>query len=99
MPPTAVHVIHNPPPLKWKFYANLAPDIGVVICSACLQFFSEDDFSRGIFEAGGCPFCGTALENLDNDIRKLYASPESDADATLDLLRQQGSTPRPLSDD
>ncbi|KAH7826426.1 putative intraflagellar transport protein 122 [Monocercomonoides exilis] len=89
MPPSAVFVAKHGAPLRWRYYANLAPDIVVVMCSACLHFFTEEDFAMSIHQNSRCPFCFTHLDDLDEAIKKLYVVNEKNSS----MAGEQAATP------
>merc|ERR1719446_617848 len=46
---------------------NMLPDVPVVMCHACNQFFHEEDWELAIMSKGCCPFCGVKVGENDTD--------------------------------
>ncbi|ODN03325.1 hypothetical protein Ocin01_03324 [Orchesella cincta] len=55
--PTETIVCKWPPPLRYKFYRNLIPEMNISQCQACFQLFHTDDFVLQVLQKGHCPFC------------------------------------------
>ncbi|XP_067012221.1 intraflagellar transport protein 122 homolog [Anabrus simplex] len=57
MEPSSVIICRWPPPLRFRFYRNLLPDLQITLCSSCNKIFHVDDFELQVLQKGYCPFC------------------------------------------
>ncbi|KAK9891411.1 hypothetical protein WA026_014648 [Henosepilachna vigintioctopunctata] len=52
------------PPLKYRYYRNLLPDLQITMCYSCFKAFHIDDYEMQILQKGHCPFCRHIPEHL-----------------------------------
>jgi len=45
------------PPLRWRWFRNLVPDVGVTQCDSCFRLFHTEDYELKCLQLGHCPFC------------------------------------------
>ena len=45
------------PPLRWRWYRNLVPDVSVTQCHSCHRLFHTEDYELKCLQLGHCPFC------------------------------------------
>ncbi|XP_042142808.1 intraflagellar transport protein 122 homolog [Ixodes scapularis] len=62
--PRDVVVCPRSPPLRWRFYRNVVPDVVVVQCDGCAKVFHSDDYEMQTLQTGSCPFCRTKLDEI-----------------------------------
>lgn len=57
MQPGEVVVAKWPPPLRYRYFRNLLPDMSVIKCDTCHRMFHTDDYELQLLQKGHCPFC------------------------------------------
>lgn len=61
-----------PPPLRYKFFRNLLPELQISQCPTCFKMFHVDDFELQMLQNGHCPFCrskpGSSILDTTDDL-------------------------------
>lgn len=64
---SSVLICKWPPPLKYRYFKNILPDLHIVMCESCFKCYHVDDFELQLLQSGHCPFCRCSPNNVDLD--------------------------------
>lgn len=80
MPPDEVFIRHHASALlPYKYYRSVIPQVPIIMCATCQNFFHEEDFEFHVLQFKTCPFCrtpqlieGIEAKKAEDSIKTIY---------------------------